>query len=125
LFNIHREDVGRTRSRSISKPRDRRRKGGRDSRSVSRSKSRDRKAESIIKPKKTIEVIDLNDDDMEGKTEEEADMMKLMGFAGFDSTKGKHIGGNDVSAVHHVVVRKYRQYMNRRGGFNRPLDFVN
>lgn len=62
---------------------------------------------------------------MEGKSEEEIEMMKMMGFANFDTTKGKRRDGNDVSAVHHVVKRKYRQYMNRRGGFNRPLDFVN
>jgi len=37
---------------------------------------------------------------------------------------GKHVAGNDVSAVHLVVKRKYRQYMNRKGGFNRPLDPV-
>lgn len=62
---------------------------------------------------------------MEGKSQEEIDMMKMMGFAGFDTTKGKQVNGNDVGGVHHVVRRKYRQYMNRRGGFNRPLDFVN
>jgi len=51
-------------------------------------------------------------------------MMKLMGFSGFDTTKGKHVPGADTSAVNIVQKRKYRQYMNRRGGFNRPLDFV-
>jgi len=51
-------------------------------------------------------------------------MMKLMGFGGFDTSKGKHVAGNDVSAVNVLQKRKYRQYMNRKGGFNRPLDFV-
>jgi len=51
-------------------------------------------------------------------------MLKIMGFVGFDSTKGKKVPGNDVSAVHIVPKRKYRQYMNRKGGFNRPLDYV-
>jgi U4/U6.U5 tri-snRNP-associated protein 3 len=46
--------------------------------------------------------------DTEGKTEDEIAMMKLMGFSGFDSTKGKKVKNNDTSAVHHVVVRKYR-----------------
>ncbi|KAH7982147.1 hypothetical protein HPB52_003307 [Rhipicephalus sanguineus] len=62
--------------------------------------------------------------DLEGKTEEEKEMIKLMGFANFDSSKGKHIPGNNVGAVHVIHKRKYRQYMNRKGGFNRPLDFV-
>lgn len=29
-----------------------------------------------------------------------------------------------MGAVHVIMKRKYRQYMNRKGGFNRPLDFV-
>lgn len=51
-------------------------------------------------------------------------MMKTMGFCGFDTTKGKKVDGNDSGAVHVILKRKYRQYMNRKGGFNRPLDFV-
>jgi len=60
----------------------------------------------------------------QGKSPEEVEMMKLMGFSGFDTTKGKHVPGTDASASNIVQKRKYRQYMNRRGGFNRPLDFV-
>ena len=51
-------------------------------------------------------------------------MMKLMGIDGFGSTKGQKVKGNNAGAVHNVVKRKYRQYMNRKGGFNRPLDYV-
>lgn len=101
----------RSRSRSSS-PRGRR---GRD----------DTKDKGSLKSTKQPIVIDLDDEDMEGKSQEEIDMMKMMGFAGFDTTKGKQVNGNDAGGVHHVVRRKYRQYMNRRGGFNRPLDFVN
>jgi U4/U6.U5 tri-snRNP-associated protein 3 len=61
---------------------------------------------------------------MEGLDEEQMSMMKLMGFAGFNTTKGKKVEGNDVSGVQLQRKRRYRQYMNRRGGFNRPLDFV-
>jgi len=60
----------------------------------------------------------------EGQAEDEASMMKLMGFTDFNTTKGKHVKGNDTYAANIVQKRKYRQYMNRRGGFNRPLDFV-
>lgn len=62
--------------------------------------------------------------DLEGKTPDEQEMMKAMGFCGFDSTKGKKVDGNDAGEVHVILKRKYRQYMNRKGGFNRPLDFV-
>lgn len=62
--------------------------------------------------------------DLEGKSPEEQEMMKTMGFCGFDSTKGKKVDGNNVGEVHVILKRKYRQYMNRKGGFNRPLDFV-
>lgn len=62
--------------------------------------------------------------DLEGKTPEEQEMIRIMGFGGFDSTKGKKVDNNDVGEVQVVLKRKYRQYMNRKGGFNRPLDFV-
>lgn len=66
----------------------------------------------------------INEEDLVDKSEEDVEMMKLMGFGGFESTKGKKVPGNDVSGVHVIQKRKYRQYMNRKGGFNRPLDFV-
>ncbi|KAJ6742890.1 U4/U6.U5 SMALL NUCLEAR RIBONUCLEOPROTEIN 27 KDA PROTEIN [Salix viminalis] len=48
--------------------------------------------------------------------EDEIEMMKQLGIpTGFDSTKGKPVPGADVTK------RQPRQYMNRRGGFNRPL----
>nr|GMC96678.1 ribosomal RNA processing protein 1 homolog [Ipomoea batatas] len=54
--------------------------------------------------------------------EDELEMMKKLGIpVGFDSTKGKPVAGNDVGAVRKVTKRQPRQYMNRRGGFNRPL----
>lgn len=62
--------------------------------------------------------------DLAGKSPEEQEMMKAMGFCGFDTTKGKKVDGNDAGEVHVILKRKYRQYMNRKGGFNRPLDFV-
>lgn len=53
------------------------------------------------------------------------DMKKLLGFTSFDTTKGKQVPGNNkIGAVHVVKKRRYRQYMNRKGGFNRPLDKV-
>ncbi|KAJ3045547.1 hypothetical protein HDV00_009204 [Rhizophlyctis rosea] len=57
-----------------------------------------------------------------GEMDEEAAMQALMGFGGFDSTKGKKVAGTDVSAVAVNKQRTYRQYMNRRRGFNRNLS---
>ena len=60
------------------------------------------------------EAAETNEDEME--------MMKMLGIpTGFDSTKGKPVPGADVSGVRAVTMRQPRQYMNRRGGFNRPL----
>ncbi|KAK2725213.1 hypothetical protein QYM36_001608 [Artemia franciscana] len=56
-------------------------------------------------------------------TEEERMMKQIMGFGQFSTTKGKKVQA-DVGEAHVVTKRKYRQYMNRRGGFNRPLDAV-
>lgn len=66
----------------------------------------------------------VTDADLAGKTAEEREMMKMMGFCGFDTTKNKKVEGNASGEVHVILKRKYRQYMNRKGGFNRPLDFV-
>ncbi|KAK8849710.1 hypothetical protein IAR55_005045 [Kwoniella newhampshirensis] len=52
----------------------------------------------------------------------EAAMAAMMGFGGFDSTKGKGIPVNADGAVKVNKQRTWRQYMNRRGGFNRPLE---
>ena len=39
--------------------------------------------------------------------------------------QGKRVGGScNASAIAYKTVKKYRQYMNRRGGFNRPLDSI-
>lgn len=57
---------------------------------------------------------------------EEEQMQALMGFGGFDSTKGKpvvdNVQGVATGGIRKENKREYRQYMNRRGGFNRPLD---
>lgn len=58
----------------------------------------------------------------------EQDLMRALGFGGFDSTKGKQIVDNKAGAAVGAVAkhkkRVYRQYMNRRGGFNRPLQKI-
>lgn len=72
------------------------------------------------KKSKDAEMVE---DDAGGEMDaNEIEMMKMMGIpVGFDSTKGKPVEGNDVSGIRAVTKRQPRQYMNRRGGFNRPL----
>lgn len=82
----------------------------------------DDRKEAKEKPAKPIQI---SAEDMKDKTEEEIEMMKLMGFGSFDTTKGKKTDGSvNAYAVNVTMKRKYRQYMNRKGGFNRPLDFI-
>ncbi|KAI9345529.1 U4/U6.U5 small nuclear ribonucleoprotein 27 kDa protein, partial [Obelidium mucronatum] len=57
-----------------------------------------------------------------GELTEEQIMQKMLGFGGFETTKNKKVAGTDVSAVNIEKKRTYRQYMNRRGGFNRNLS---
>ncbi|WVQ95790.1 hypothetical protein IAU59_002889 [Kwoniella sp. CBS 9459] len=61
---------------------------------------------------------DVDEDDPE------AAMASMMGFGGFGTTKGKSVEANADGAVKVNKQRTWRQYMNRRGGFNRPLDKV-
>ena len=62
---------------------------------------------------------------LEGKTNEEIEMMKCLGFTSFETTKGKHVEGScNAGGANIQQKRRYRQYMNRKGGFNRPLDPV-
>jgi U4/U6.U5 tri-snRNP-associated protein 3 len=60
------------------------------------------------------EVVEVDD--------EMAAMQAMMGFGGFDSTKGKKVIGNKAGGAHKDKKLEYRQYMNRQGGFNRPLS---
>ncbi|XP_047238635.1 U4/U6.U5 small nuclear ribonucleoprotein 27 kDa protein [Girardinichthys multiradiatus] len=134
-----REHERRRRDRSRSRDRDRERRRSR-SRSPHRRRSRTpprRHRSSSLSPvrqkerrddegkDKSGKAVQISAEDMEGKTEEEIEMMKMMGFASFDTTKGRKTDGSvNAYAVNVTMKRKYRQYMNRKGGFNRPLDFI-
>jgi len=67
---------------------------------------------------------DEEGEEMDDTNEDDAAMMAMMGMAGFGSTKGKVVEGNQEGAASIKKVRTWRQYMNRRGGFNRPLDKI-
>jgi len=51
-------------------------------------------------------------------------MSQFMGITSFDSTKGKKVNDQTKGYAKINRTQRYRQYMNRRGGFNRPLDWV-
>ncbi|XP_063371312.1 U4/U6.U5 small nuclear ribonucleoprotein 27 kDa protein [Cydia strobilella] len=117
----------RSRSRSLDRRRrspDRRRSPSPARRRRSRSISPGPSSSFVAKKKTFGERPIVTPADLEGKSPEEQEMLKVMGFCGFDTTKGKKVEDNVEGDVHVVLKRKYRQYMNRKGGFNRPLDFV-
>ena len=53
-------------------------------------------------------------------------MAKMMGFSSFGSSKNRDHSNSAVDLVvkNSKVRREYRQYMNRRGGFDRKLDKI-
>lgn len=52
---------------------------------------------------------------------EDPEMLSLMGFGNFGTTKGKPVSGNHGGTARRENATEYRQYMNRQKGFNRPL----
>jgi len=75
------------------------------------------------KPQESI--IQVDESELEGLDEAEQ-MQMLLGFGGFGTTKGQKVEDNHSSSAKGAAAknkaRKYRQYMNRKNGFNRPLD---
>lgn len=51
-------------------------------------------------------------------------MKKMLGFSSFGSSKNKNHTASACEAIfkNSKARREYRQYMNRRGGFDRKLD---
>jgi U4/U6.U5 tri-snRNP-associated protein 3 len=65
---------------------------------------------------KTKMDIDVDEDP------EEAMLRKMMGFTSFKTTQNTKVPGNQIYGVRKEKKTEYRQYMNRVGGFNRPLS---
>ena len=74
------------------------------------------------KGKKASKPVDEDDDDILIEDDGMAAMQAMMGFGGFATTHQQKVAGNDVYAVRKEKKTEYRQYMNRVGGFNRPLS---
>ncbi|GFF35811.1 U4/U6.U5 small nuclear ribonucleoprotein 27 kDa protein [Aspergillus udagawae] len=79
--------------------------------SVPHSPSRRDKDEMELDP-----AVPIEEDEME------ALMRKSLGFTRFRSTKNTKVPGNNIYGVRKEKKTVYRQYMNRVGGFNRPLS---
>ncbi|KAL8856767.1 MAG: hypothetical protein Q9178_006604 [Gyalolechia marmorata] len=73
-------------------------------------------------PKATTAASTSKMDIDEDSDPETAQMRRMMGFTDFKTTKNTKVPGNDVYAVRKEKKTEYRQYMNRVGGFNRPLS---
>eukprot|EP00434_Breviolum_minutum_P005396 symbB.v1.2.004758.t1/scaffold242.1/size254583/5 len=126
------KDVGQTWDKKPRKD-DKRKERGR-SRGRSKERRKERSAERKAAPKRGRSESEdseskSSDDEEEMKefllsTDMPEDQMlsKMMGFSAFDSSKGRDHSTSDLSDVKRATKRQYRQYMNRRGGFNRPLD---
>jgi U4/U6.U5 tri-snRNP-associated protein 3 len=78
-------------------------------------------AKGAKKPKAEAVLVD-EDEDTVVEDDGMAAMQAMMGFGGFGTTHQKKVAGNDVYAVRKEKKTEYRQYMNRVGGFNRPLS---
>ena len=75
------------------------------------------------KPVKTGPPGKVHDTSMDvDEDDEDALLKRMMGFGGFKSTKNTKVPGNQIYAVRKEKKTEYRQYMNRVGGFNRPLS---
>lgn len=68
------------------------------------------------------QASEAEDDPMEAEDDDLAAMQAMMGFGGFGTTKNKKVLGNNAGGVRKEKKTEYRQYMNRNGGFNRPLS---
>jgi U4/U6.U5 tri-snRNP-associated protein 3 len=82
---------------------------------------------NTLRPKES--VIRVDEAELDGLDEDDQ-MKMLLGFSGsFASTKGQKVEDNHNSSARGAAAknksRKYRQYMNRKNGFNRPLDKMN
>lgn len=113
-----------TKNRSLSRsppprgPRDDRRPGRQDP----RPRDDGRKANGAPTAGHYKEEMDVDFKENADEDEMEEMMRRSMGFTRFRTTKNTKVPGNDIYGVRKEKKTRYRQYMNRTGGFNRPLS---
>jgi U4/U6.U5 tri-snRNP-associated protein 3 len=88
---------------------------------VDSGRTGNKKGKGKGKGKAVVESVE-DDDEIVVEDDGMAAMQAMMGFGGFGTTQNKKVAGNDISAVRKEKKTEYRQYMNRVGGFNRPLS---
>lgn len=108
---------GRNGTRARSPPR-----GPKSDRRDNRSRDDGRKANGTQPATHYDDKMDLDYHSDADEDEMEAQMRKAMGFTRFRTTKNTKVPGNDIYGVRKEKKIEYRQYMNRQGGFNRPLS---
>ncbi|EMR10446.1 hypothetical protein PNEG_01160 [Pneumocystis murina B123] len=89
------------------------------------NRSSELKDDSVSSKHLKSDIKTLNNLKVDDIDNETSQMEAILGFSGFKTTHQQKVEGNDVGIVYKVKPTKYRQYMNRRGGFNRPLDTDN
>ncbi|KAK2764958.1 hypothetical protein FQN54_008657 [Arachnomyces sp. PD_36] len=90
----------------------------RDDEKATNGEANSKQHTSRPKPQSNDEMdVDAEDDDSI-----EAEMRKAMGFSSFRSTQNTKVPGNQIYGARKEKKTQYRQYMNRTGGFNRPLS---
>jgi len=89
-----------------------------------RDKRRDERPRDARDKKRDEKRRDPSEEPEIDTKNEDAMMQQMLGFSNFDTSKGKDHATTDEWMIKRRSKRKYRQYMNRRGGFNRPLDSV-
>ena len=116
-----------TRTRSPPRPtrsdQDRNRGRDRDRDKVKNEPVEDKSNIKTAPDVKTETKAAVNGDAMMVDEDEEDVLMKrMMGFNAFNTTQNKKVPGNQIYGVRKEKTTQYRQYMNRQGGFNRPLS---
>ncbi|EEA05684.1 uncharacterized protein CMU_026920 [Cryptosporidium muris RN66] len=95
-----------------------------------KAKDKSREIDNNIKHKEKIQklenksIIHNNHQDTHNELSESELIKQIIGIKDFDTSKNKDHANSDLSGVNVKSKRKYRQYMNRLGGFNRSLSPV-
>ncbi|KAK1766085.1 hypothetical protein QBC33DRAFT_541776 [Phialemonium atrogriseum] len=98
---------------------------GRDREQDSGAASHNTQEEAVSRGKRddtAMDEDDQDDDDVVVMDDDMEAMKAIMGFGSFGTTKNTKVTGNNIGAVRKEKKTEYRQYMNRVGGFNRPLS---
>jgi U4/U6.U5 tri-snRNP-associated protein 3 len=86
------------------------------------SRSKPAKSEPHTIPTEQKATTNGHKDTVSDEDEDDALLRSMMGFATFKSTQNTKVPGNNIYGVRKEKKTEYRQYMNRVGGFNRPLS---